>query len=158
MKKKEPESEIITTNHQARRDYFVLETVEAGLMLIGCEVKSLREHKASLAGSFARLDEESVVLYNLYIAPYEKGGRENLEPTRNRRLLLHRSQITKLRVKTVEKGLSLIPLKLYFNDRGWVKVELAVAKGKKLFDKRQDMKKMSAKREIDREIKNKNKP
>jgi SsrA-binding protein len=155
VKKKTAEN-LITTNHQARRDYFVLETFEAGLMLAGCEVKSLRTHHASLAGSFARLEKDGVYLYNLYIAPYEQGGRENPEPTRTRKLLLHRSQINKLKVKTLEKGLSLIPLKLYFNDRGWAKVELAVAKGKKLYDKRSDMKKMSASRDIDRAIKNKN--
>ena len=155
MAKKVSEN-TITTNHQARRDYFVIESMEAGLMLAGCEVKSLREHQASLAGSFARLDGSELFLYSLYIAPYEKGGRENEDPNRTRKLLLHRSQIEKLKVKTLEKGLTLVPLRLYFNDRGLAKVELAVAKGKKLYDKRSDMKKMSADRDIDRAIKNKN--
>ena len=114
MKEKKSEA-LIATHHEAGRDYFILEVVEAGLVLAGCEVKSLRDRKASLAGSFARLDGDNVILYNLYIAPYPMGNRENLEPLRQRKLLLHRSQIHKLKVKTVEKGLVLIPLKLYFN-------------------------------------------
>ncbi len=151
------EDPVIVTHHEARRDYFVLETLEAGLMLSGCEVKSLRDHKASLAGSFARLEGDELFLYNLYIAPYEMGNRENPdEPTRDRKLLLHRSQIEKLRSKTVERGLTLIPLKLYFNKRGIAKVELAVAKGKKLWDKRTDIKKRDAERDIDRAVKNRN--
>ncbi len=155
--KEEPKSFIITTHHEARRDYFVIETLEAGLVLVGCEVKSLRDKKASLAGSFARVDGEDVLLYNLYIAPYDKGGRENPdEATRERKLLLHKSQIAKLKANTQEKGLALVPLKLYFNDHGIAKIELAVAKGKKLYDKRQDIKKQSVARDIDRAIKNRN--
>ncbi len=156
MKEKKTAS-IITTNREARRDYFVLEVLEAGIMLGGCEVKSLREGQASLSGSFARLNGTKVILHNLYIAPYAMGNRENLEPIRERQLLLHRSQIDKLRVKTIERGLTLIPLKLYFNDHGIAKVELAVAKGKKHFDRREDIKKRSAAREMDRARKNRNK-
>ena len=152
-KKQDP---VIATNREARRDYFILDTLEAGIMLAGCEVKSLRESKASLSGSFARLDGNEVFLYNLYIAPYAMGNRENLEPIRERKLLLHRSQIEKLKVKTLEKGLVLVPLKLYFNDRGIAKVELAVVKGKKAHDKRSDIKKHAVSREIDRAIKNRN--
>lgn len=157
MQKKDDKNEdsIITTNREARRDYFVLDAVEAGLVLGGCEVKSLREKKASLAGSFARHDGRDIFLYNLYIAPYEMGGHENLEPTRQRKLLLHRAQIERLRVKMVEKGLALIPLKLYFK-HGLAKVELALAKGKKLYDKRSDIKKQATHREIDRAIKSRN--
>ena len=155
-KKDKKENPVITTNREAKRDYFILDVVEAGLVLAGCEVKSLRDSQASLSGSFARLEREEVFLYNLYIPPYLMGNRENPEPRRQRKLLLHRSQINKLKVQTVEKGLALIPLKLYFNDRGIAKVELAVAKGKKLWDKRTDMKKASASREIDRAIKNRN--
>ena len=152
-KKQDP---VIATNREARRDYFILDVLEAGIMLAGCEVKSLRESKASLSGSFARLDGNEVFLYNLYIAPYAMGNRENLEPIRERKLLLHRSQIEKLKVKTLEKGLVLVPLKLYFNDRGIAKVELAVVKGKKAHDKRSDIKKQAISREIDRAIKNRN--
>ena len=155
MKDKE-EGSVITTNREARRDYFIEDTQEAGIVLVGCEVKSLRDKQASLAGSFARVDGDEVILYNLYIAPYEMGNRENLEPKRERKLLLHRSQIHKLKVKTVEKGSVLIPLKLYFNGHGIAKVELAVAKGKKHYDKRSDIKKASADRDIDRAIKNRN--
>ena len=152
-KKQDP---VIATNREARRDYFILDVLEAGIMLAGCEVKSLRDSKASLSGSFARLDGNEVFLYNLYIAPYAMGNRENLEPIRERKLLLHRSQIEKLKVKTLEKGLALVPLKLYFNDRGIAKVELAVVKGKKAHDKRSDIKKQAISREIDRAIKNRN--
>ena len=152
-KKQDP---VIVTNHEARRDYFVLETVEAGLMLVGCEVKSLRDHQASLAGSFARFEKEELFLYSLYIAPYEMGNRENLEPKRDRKLLLHRSQLSKLKAKMVEKGLAIIPLKLYFNDYGMAKVELAVCKGKTHRDQRDDIKKRTADREMDRAMKNRN--
>ncbi len=154
--KEKKEDLVITTNREARRDYFILETLEAGIVLVGCEVKSLREKQASLAGSFARIDGDEVVLYNLYIAPYKMGNRENLEPNRERKLLVRRSQIHKLKVKFIEKGLVLIPLKMYFNDHGIAKLELAVAKGKKLYDKRTDIKKASASRDIDRAIKNRN--
>ena len=154
--KEKSEDLTITTNREARRDYFIEETLEVGIVLVGCEVKSLRDKQASLAGSFARIDGDDVILYNLYIAPYEMGNRENLESKRERKLLLHRSQIHKLKVKTVEKGFLLVPLKMYFNKHGIAKIELAVAKGKKLYDKRSDIKKASAARDIDRAIKNRN--
>lgn len=153
-KEKKPELSVITTHKEAYRDYFILETLEAGLALAGCEVKSLRDKQASLAGSFARLDKGELFLYNSYIAPYEMGNRENPDSRRQRKLLVHRSQIEKLKVKSVEKGLTLIPLKLYFNPRGLAKVELAVAKGKKLYDKRSDIRKRDTSREMDRAIKN----
>ena len=153
-KKEDP---VIVTHHEARRDYFIVESMEAGLMLSGCEVKSLRDHKASLSGRFARLEGGELFLYNLYIAPYEMGNRENPdEPTRARKLLLHRSQVEKLKSKALERGFTLIPLKLYFNKRGLAKVELAVAKGKKLWDKRTDIKKRDAERDIDRAVKSRN--
>lgn len=153
---KEEKGIVITTNREARHDYFILETLETGIVLVGCEVKSLRDKQASLAGSFARVEGDGVTLYNSYIAPYEMGNRENPEPKRERKLLLHRSQIHKLKVKTLEKGCVLIPLKMYFNDHGIAKIELAVAKGKQHHDKRTDIKKASAKRDIDRAIKNRN--
>ncbi len=154
--KEKKEDPAITTNREARRDYFILETLEAGIVLGGCEVKSLREKQASLAGSFARIEGDELFLYNLYIAPYDKGGRENLETKRQRKLLVHKSQLHKLKTKTVEKGMVLIPLKMYFNNRGIAKVELSVAKGKKLYDKRSDIKKASTLRDIDREVKSRN--
>ncbi len=156
MKKEEKIDPVIVTNREARRDYFILDITEAGIVLVGCEVKSLRERKASLSGSFARLEGEELFLYNLYIAPYEMGNRENPDSKRERKLLLHRSQIEKIKAQTQEKGLAVIPLKLYFNKQGIAKVELAVAKGKKLYDKRAEIKKQSISREIDRAIKNRN--
>ncbi len=152
-KKQDP---TITTNKEARRDYFIIESLEAGIALVGCEVKSLRESQSSLAGSFARFEGEELFLYNLYIAPYERGNRENLEPKRDRKLLLHRSQLTKLHARMQEKGQALIPLRLYFNEHNIVKVEIALAKGKTHHDRRDDIKKQSAKRDIDRAIKNRN--
>lgn len=147
---------VITTHREAFRDYFILESMEAGIVLNGCEVKSLRGRQAALTGSFARVERGEVLLYNSYIAPYEMGNRENPEPRRTRKLLLHRSQINKIKSRFQEKGLALIPLKMYFSDRGIAKVELAVCKGKKAHDKRQDIKKATAKREIDRAIKGRN--
>lgn len=155
LPEKPKEQELIATHHEARRDYFILETVEAGIVLVGCEVKSLREKKANLAGSFARVEGVEVFLHGLYVAPYEQGNRENSDPTRKRKLLLRRSEIRKLLVKTAEKGMVLIPLKLYFN-HGLAKLELSVAKAKKLYDKRSDIKERSAQRDIDRAIKNRN--
>ena len=156
MKEEKEQEHAITTNREARRDYFIQDSLEVGIVLAGCEVKSLRDKQASLAGCFARIEGDQAILYNLYIAPYEMGNRENLEPKRERKLLLHRSQIHKLKVKTVEKGSVLIPLKMYFNDHGIAKLELAVAKGKNNYDKRSDIKKAVTKREIDRAIKNRN--
>jgi SsrA-binding protein len=155
MKEKEP-NPVIVTNREAGRDYFILETLEAGIMLSGCEVKSLRDHKASLAGSFARVDGGELFIFNLYIAPYPMGNRENPEPLRKRKLLVHRSQLAKLAAKVQEKGLALIPMKLYFNAQGIAKVELAVGRGKKHGDQREDIRKRTARREIDRAIKNRN--
>ncbi|MBI4352851.1 MAG: SsrA-binding protein SmpB [Candidatus Omnitrophica bacterium] len=153
VKEKTPQNKVIVTNREAGRDYFILEALEAGIVLSGCEVKSLRGGKASLSGSFARLEGGAVILYNLYVDPYEKGGRENAEPRRERKLLLHGSQIERLKSQTAEKGRALIPLSLYFK-HGLVKVELAVAKGKKKYDKRADIKKREVQREIDRAVKN----
>ena len=154
-KKEAKEDPVIATHHEARRDYFIIEAMEAGLVLGGCEVKSLRDRKASLSGSFARFEDDEIFIYNLYIPPYAMGNRENLEPTRPRKLLFHHNQIERLRSKMQEKGLALIPLKLYFK-HGLAKVEIALAKGKKLWDKRTEIKKQSAKRDIDRAIKNRN--
>ena len=150
------EIKIITTHHEAHRDYFIIETYEAGMVLVGCEVKSLRESKASLAGSFARFEGAELFLFNLYIAPYTKGSVDNEEPMRPRKLLLHHSQLLRLKAKTQEKGLALIPLKMYFTGRGVAKIDLAVCRGKNLYDKRTDVKKQTIKREIDRAIKNRN--
>ena len=154
--KEKNEIKIVCTNHQAYRDFFVLESYEAGLMLVGCEVKSLRENEVSLAGSFAHFEKGELFLYNLYVAPYIKGNRENEVPLRPRKLLLHRNQLLKIAAQSQEKGLALVPLKLYFNDHGVAKIELGVGRGKKFHDKRFDIKKSDVKRDIDRAIKNRN--
>jgi len=136
------------TNRVARRDYFVLETVEAGLELMGAEVKSLRSGKASLAESFAKVEDNEIFLYNMHINPYEYSNRE-LDPTRPRKLLLHRKEIDYLINNASQKGLALVPLKVYFK-RGYAKVELALGKGKKHYDKREAIKRREADRAIAR--------
>lgn len=148
-------SKIITTNRQARRDYFVIETHEAGLQLNGCEVKSLRGCQADLKGSFARIENGEVFLYNLHISPYEQGGRFNLEPDRKRKLLFKKKEINYLKVKTSERGFTLVPLSIYFKNR-YVKAEIALAKGRQKYDKRQQIIKNTQKREIERALKFKN--
>jgi len=145
---------VIVTNRQARRDYEILETLEAGVELRGGEVKSLRERRANLKDSFARIDRGEAFLYNLHITPYKYTTFEEIDPKRTRRLLLHKAQIRRLIGKTSEKGLTLIPLKLYFK-KGYVKVELALAKGKRLYDKRETIKRREADRSIRRIIRNK---
>ena len=141
------EIQRIAQNRKARHLYQILETVEAGLVLTGTEVKSLRAGKANLVDSYAMVDRGEVWLMNLHISPYEQGNQFNHEPKRKRKLLLHRRDIRRLIGKTREKGLTLIPISLYFK-KGWAKVELALARGKKLHDKREDV----AKRDADREM------
>lgn len=140
---------IITVNRKARHEYHILETFETGIELTGTEVKSLRAGKANLQDSFARVDNSELLIYNLHISPYEQGNRFNHEPKRTRRLLMHKHEIMRLLGKVREKGLALIPLKMYFKN-GWAKVELALARGKKMYDKREDMAARDAKREMER--------
>lgn len=140
---------IATENRKARHEYHIHETYEAGLVLTGTEVKSLRGGKANLQDAFARIDNGELMLYNMHISPYEQGNRWNHEPLRTRKLLMHKLEITKLIGKTKEKGYTLIPLKIYFK-RGLAKLELGLATGKKLYDKRQDIAERDAKREMDR--------
>jgi SsrA-binding protein len=140
---------IICTNKQARFDYHLEENFEAGLVLRGTEVKSLRDGRANLKDSYAALENGEAYLFDCHISPYPNGGYANHEPTRPRKLLLHRREIRRLVGKTQERGLTLIPLKLYFL-RGKVKVEMALARGKKQYDKREDLKRRDADREIER--------
>ncbi|MDD5645055.1 MAG: SsrA-binding protein SmpB [bacterium] len=130
----------IITNRKARRDYTILDTIEAGIELKGTEVKSLRNKKGNLSDSFAKIENGQAFILNLHISPYEFGNRNNHDPIRTRKLLLHKSEIRKLFGQTSVKGHSLIPLKLYFK-KGRVKVELAIAEGKAKFDKREAIKK-----------------
>jgi SsrA-binding protein len=141
------EDKIVATNRKARHDYSILESFEAGIALKGTEVKSLRGGQASLSDSFARVEGDEIFLYNMHISPYEFGNIANVEPLRPRKLLLHKREIRRLIGELSVKHLTLIPLKLYFRN-GIAKVELAVAKGKKLYDKREAIKK----REMDREL------
>ncbi|GAB6159365.1 SsrA-binding protein SmpB [Desulfotomaculum varum] len=147
----------ITENRRARHEYHILETHEAGIALTGTEVKSLRAGRANLQDSFARVENGEMMLYNMHISPYEQGNRFNHEPKRTRRLLMHKQEILRLYGKVREKGLALIPLKVYFNPRGRVKVELALAQGKKSYDKRQDIAARDAKREMDRALRERQK-
>jgi SsrA-binding protein len=144
---KEVGRKVIASNRRARHDYTILDTYEAGVVLVGTEVKSLRLGRASLADAFATVDDGEVYLRGLHIPEYDRGTWTNHEPRRTRKLLLHRSEITRLIGKTKESGLSLVPLSMYFKD-GKVKVELGLARGRKAYDKRQAI----AKRDADREI------
>jgi len=148
---REPDSpaRVIAQNRRASQDYFILDTVEAGLVLAGTEVKSLRHGKASLAEAYATVENGEVWVLQLHIPPYEQGNRWNLEPTRRRKLLLHRGEIDKLAKAVAQKGQTLVPLKLYFA-RGYAKLLIGVAKGKKTHDKRQTIAERDAKREIQR--------
>jgi SsrA-binding protein len=141
-------SDSLATNKRAFRDYTVLETVEAGIELKGGEVKSLREGNVNLADSFARIEEGQAFLYNTHISPYAQASYLNVDPVRSRRLLLHKKQIRKLDMELSQKGLTLVPLKMYFNDKGFAKLLLAVCKGKRSYDHREDVKR----REVDRKI------
>lgn len=138
---------VIVSNKKARHDYTILDTYEAGIMLMGTEVKSLRLGRASLVDAFATVDDGEIFLRNVHIPEYTHGSWTNHEARRTRKLLLHRSEIERLIGKTHEGGLTLVPLRMYFTD-GKVKVELALARGKKAYDKRQDMAKRDAQREI----------
>ena len=133
---------VVANNKKARHDYFIEETYEAGITLTGTEIKSVRQE------SYARIEKEEVILYGMNISPYEQGNRFNVDPVRPRKLLLHKREIQKLIGYTTLKGLTLVPLRMYINDRGRAKVELAVARGKKEYDKRHDI----AKRDADRRM------
>jgi SsrA-binding protein len=140
---------LVAQNRKATHDYTILDTIEAGLVLAGTEVKSLRNGKASLQESWATIDNGEVFVHQLHIPPYEQGNRWNLDPVRPRKLLLHRSEIEKLRKAIEQKGHTLIPLKLYFT-RGRAKLLLGIAKGRKSHDKREAIAERDAKREMDR--------
>jgi SsrA-binding protein len=146
------EPKNIAVNRKARHDYYIDETIEAGLVLTGSEVKSLRDGRANLKDSFARINRGQAALVNAHISLYDPAHRENHEPTRTRRLLMNRREIDRLEGKLNERGLSLIPLRLYFNARGRAKVELGLGRGKKQYDKRQSIKGREAKREAERAV------
>lgn len=166
-------SKAIITNRKAYRDYEVLESIESGIELKGSEVKSLRAGKINLDDSFARpvrspmargatsngarAEKEELFLYNAHISHYTEASYLNVDPDRPRKLLLHKNQIQRIIGKLTQKGLTLVPLKIYFNDRGFVKVDLALCKGKKLYDKRESIKRRETDREMRRVVKNRRK-
>ena len=146
---------LIANNKKAYHDFFVDDTYETGISLAGTEVKSLRMGKCSIKESFVRIENEEVYIYGMHISPYEKGNIFNRDPLRVKKLLLHKSEIRKMKGKIAEKGYTLVPLKVYFN-RSLVKVEIGLAKGKKLYDKRQDIAKKDQRREAERDFKVRN--
>lgn len=152
---KEKGSRLIANNKKAYHDYFIEETYEAGIALHGTEVKSLRMGKCSIKESFIRIENDEVFIYGMHISPYEKGNIFNKDPLRVKKLLLHKTEIRKLRGKIAEKGYTLVPLRVYFN-QSLVKVEIGLARGKKLFDKRADIAKKDQRREAEREFKVRN--
>lgn len=144
---------IVAQNKKAYHDYFILDTYEAGIELQGTEIKSIRKGSVNLKDSFIRIRNDEAFIDNMHIAPYEQGNRFNHEPLRQRKLLLHKKEIKKLQKELKENGLTIVPTKLYFNTSK-LKVEIALARGKKLYDKRQDLKEKDSKRDIERALKN----
>ena len=151
MARAEQPGETFATNRKARRDYEILESFEAGIQLYGTEIKSIRQRRVSLDDSFARVDGVELFLYNMHVSPYEQGGRFNVEPTRVRKLLVHRREIDRVAGLLTQKRLTLVPLRLY-QQHGLAKVELAVGKGKRLFEKRDRIREREADREIRRAL------
>jgi SsrA-binding protein len=151
MDEKEPSKKTLARNKKALHEYQILETFEAGIALAGPEVKSIRAGKASLAEAFARVERGEVWLHDMHVSPYDPASRWNADPLRPRKLLLHSREIRKLIGSTEQKGLTLVPLELYLH-RGYVKVTLALARGKKLHDKRESLKQKDIKREIQRAV------
>lgn len=155
MAKQRESQKLIANNKKAYHDYFIEENYEAGIALHGTEVKSMRLGKCSIKESFIRIENGEVYVYGMHVSPYEKGNIFNKDPLRVKKLLLHRQEINRLAGKVAEKGLTLVPLQVYFKD-GRVKVEIGLARGKKLYDKRQDIAKKDQRREAEKEFKVKN--
>ena len=147
------ERKLVAGNKKARHDYFIEEVYEAGIVLTGTEIKSVRQGKVSLKESYAKIEKGEIIIYGMNISPYEQGNRFNVDSLRPRKLLLHKSEIRKLIGYTTLKGLTLVPLSMYINEDGRAKLELAVARGKKLYDKRETIAKRDAARDIDRRMK-----
>ena len=147
-------SGINIKNKKASFEFEFIETYTAGIVLTGTEIKSIRLSKASIAEAYGLISKNEILLRNMYIQPYENGTHYNHQPRRDRKLLLNRSEINKIDRKIKSKGLTLVPVNLFINKKGLAKVEIALAKGKKIYDKREDLKKKDAKREIDKKISN----
>lgn len=139
---------IVANNKKARHDYFIEETYETGIVLTGTEIKSIRQGKVNIKESYAKVENGEMIIYGMHVSPYEHGNRFNVDPLRPRKLLLHKKEIQKLIGYTTQKGLTLVPLRMYINEKGKAKLELAVARGKKDYDKRNTI----AKRDADRRM------
>jgi len=153
QQQKEKSEKAVVTNRKAYHDYFIEEKFEAGIMLQGTEVKSIREGHVNLQDSYATVKGAEAFLHHCHISPYSHGNMMNHEPLRTRKLLLHRKEINKLLGKTQQQGLTLIPLRIYFSKRGLAKVELGLAKGKKQHDRRESVRRREASREMERALK-----
>ncbi len=147
------ERKIVANNKKARHDYFIDDVYEAGIVLTGTEIKSVRAGKASIKESYAKIQGGELVIIGMNISPYEQGNRFNAEPLRTRKLLLHKREIRKLLGLTTQKGLTLVPLRMYINENGLAKIEIAVARGKKNYDKREDVAKRDAGRKMEQALK-----
>jgi SsrA-binding protein len=145
-------AETVAVNRKARHDYLITDTFEAGLVLTGTEIKSVRAGKVNLAQAYARVDRGEAWLIGAHIAPYEAGNRYNHQPNRDRKLLLHRSEIDVLMGRVAAKGLTVVPLRLYINNKGRAKLELGLARGKQLHDRRRDIAERDSRREMEREL------
>lgn len=152
---KEKNNRLVANNKKAFHDYFIEEKYEAGIALVGTEVKSLRMGKCSIKESFVRIEDDGVYIHGMHISPYEKGNIFNKDPLRTRKLLLHKREINKLRGAIAQKGYTIVPLQVYFKE-SLVKVEIGLAKGKKLYDKRADIAKKDQRREAERDFKVRN--
>ena len=144
---------IIANNKKARHDFFIEEVYEAGMVLTGTEIKSIRQGKVNIKESYAKIEHSELIIHGMHISPYEQGNRFNVDPLRPRKLLLHKREIRKLIGLTTMKGLTLIPLNIFINERGLAKMEIAVARGKKQYDKRDDIAKRDADRKMQQAVK-----
>ena len=147
------QKKIIATNKKARHDFFIDEIYEAGIVLTGTEIKSIRQGKINLKESFAKVQNGEVFVHQMHISPYEQGNRYNVDPVRPRKLLLHKQEIRKLIGYTTQKGMTLVPLSVYIDERGRANLELALARGKKLYDKREDIAKRDSERRMQQAMK-----
>ena len=147
-------SKVEIKNKKAKYEYEFVETFTAGIQLFGTEIKSIRNNKASIAEAYAVMVKNELFIRNMYIADYENGGHFNHESKRDRKLLLNKLELSKINKKIKNKGLTIIPTRLFISNNGWAKINIAVAKGKKIYDKREDLKTKDIKREIDRKLKN----
>ena len=147
-------SKVEIKNKKAKYEYEFIETFTAGIQLFGTEIKSVRNNKASIAEAYAVMVKNELFIRNMYIADYENGGHFNHESKRDRKLLLNKLELSKINKKIKNKGLTIIPTRLFISSNGWAKINIAIAKGKKIYDKREDLKTKDIKREIDRKLKN----